>query len=212
MADVGEPQRRLFTAIGTDDESYSVQMVGAPVNGQIPVYDATEERWRPQSGSITSTIQVERALEAPSFIDQDPPGLGITTQVTLGDAQTTPFFDVDALGNITCLATDEYTFRVRLGFGREGAAGESQLYVRFLVNGTPTNYSVVAILDNQRIEIPATFEGSFAVTAGDVLTVEMIRDTDGDDSGGLRAGIPTVAGWNPSPSALVTATRFVTVG
>ena len=210
--EVGEPQRRLFTAIGTDDESYSVQMVGDPANGQIPVYDATEERWRPQSGSITSTIQVETALQAASFVDQDPPGLGITTQVTLGDVQSTPFFSVDALGNVTCLATDEYTLRSRVGLGREGVVGESQLYLRFLINGTPTAYSVVAILDNLRIEIPATFEGAFSLTAGDVLTFEMIRDTDGDNSGGLRAGIPDVVGWNPSPSVLLTITRFVTVG
>lgn len=207
--EVGEPQRRLFTAIGTDDESYSAQVVGVPTNGQVLAYDSGTERFIPQNPTGgTFTVAVEEALQAASLIDQDPVGLGVALQITLGDAQTTPFFDVDVLGNITCLQGDEYTFRFRFGVGREGAAGESQLYLRSLVNGVPTQYTAVAIVDNPRIEIPATFEGTIALNTNDVVTLEIIRDTDGNDSGGLRAGIPDVP-WNPSPSALVTITRFV---
>ncbi len=206
--EVGEPQRRKFTAIGTDDNSYSVQMVGAPANGQIAVYDATAQRWIPQSGAITSTIVIEQALQVASLDDQDPPGLGVAQQITFGPPTVTAQFGVDAAGAITCLVTDEYTFRLRLSVGRESNPGEAQLYFRALVNGTPIGYSAAAIIDNQRTEIPITFEGVANMTAGDVLTIEMIRDTDGNNSGGLRAGVPNVSGWNPSPSALVTVTRF----
>ena len=208
MPEVGEPQRRLLTAIGTDDESYSLQIVGVPTNGQIVGYDSALGRFVPKDPTGgTFTVTVETALQTASLVDQDPPGLGIAQQITLGAPQTTAFFDVDALGNITCLAGDEYTFRIRFGIGREGAAGESQIYLRSLINGVPTEFTAVAIVDNQRIEIPATFEGTIALNTNDVVTFEMIRDTDGDNSGGLRAGIPDVA-WNPSPSALVTITRF----
>ncbi len=208
--EIGEPQRRMFTAIGTTDGSYSLQLKGEPAQGQLATYDATIQRWIPQSGSINSTIKVENAFESASFIDQNPSGLGVAVQVAFGGALNTPYFSDDGAGNITCLATDEYTIRIRVGIGREGAAGISQIYLRALINGVATTYSAVAIVDSARIEIPATFEGTIPLQVNDVLTFEIIRDTDGNNSGGLRAGIPDV-GWNPSPSALITITRFAAV-
>ena len=194
--EVGEPQRRLFTAIGTDDQSYSLQLVGVPTNGQVPVYDTADERWKPENPTTPSfTVTVDEVLRAASLIDQNPPGLGVAQQISLGDPQSTAEFSVDANGTITCLAGDEYTFYIRLGVGREGASGESQLYFRSLVNGVPAEYSAVAILDNNRIEIPVFFTGTLTLNTNDTFALEMIRDTDGDNSGGVRAGVPDVA-WN----------------
>ena len=207
MAEVGEPQRRLFTAIGTDDESYSMQMVGNPAQGQLAVYNATEERWEPQSGSINSTIVTEEALRTQSFADQDPVGLGVALQIVFGGAQSTAYFSDDGLGNITVLATDEYHLEGKFTLGRAGAAGESQLYIRGLIDGVQSGNSIHTIVDNSRIEIPITFSGTVNLTAGQVVTFEIIRDTDGNNSGGLTAGIPDVA-WNDSPSASLVFTRF----
>ena len=223
--EVGEPQRRLFTAIGTDDESYSLQIVGVPTNGEVPVYDSADGRWKPQPPTNPSfTVTVEEALRAASFVDQDPVGLGTPLQVTLGAPQSTAFFSVDASltamsmcffsvdanGAITCLAGDEYTFDLNFGVGREGAAGESQIYLRTLINGVQSGNSAVAIVDNSRIEIPVSFHGVLTLNTSDVLTIEIARDTDVDNSGGLRAGLPDI-GWNPAPSAQVVITRFVGV-
>jgi len=209
MSEIGEPQRRLFTAIGTDDGSYSPQLVGEPTNGEVLVYDSATGRWKPQPPASPSfTVSVELALVAASLEDQNPPGLGVAQQITLGDAQTGDYFSVDASGAVTCLQGDEYTFRMRFGVGREGGQGEAQIYIRALLNGVPTDFTAVAIVDNARIEMPLTFEGVVALNTNDVVTFEMIRDTDGNDSGGLRAGIPDVS-WNPSPSVLLTITRFV---
>jgi hypothetical protein len=151
------------------------------------------------------------SLLAESLVDQSPTGLGVALQITLGDAQTTDDFDLDALGNITVLVTDEYALRAKFTIGRAGAAGESQLYTRLLINGTQAGASSHSIVDNSRIEIPFDFEANGFLTAGDILTFEIIRDTDGDDSGGLTAGIPDVVGWNPSPSARVLFSRSTAV-
>ena len=165
----------------------------------------------PATSGGTVVVSVEDALIAESLADQDPVGLGVALQVTLGPAQTTAYFDVDALGNVTCLATDEYTLRAKFTIGRSGGGGESQIYTRLLVNGVPVGPSSHTIIDNARIEIPFDFEANGVLTAGDVLTFEIIRDTDGNNSGGLSAGIPDVAGWASSPSARLLLTRFVAV-
>jgi hypothetical protein len=151
------------------------------------------------------------SLLAESLVDQNPTGLGVALQVTLGDAQTTEFFDLDTLGNITVLVTDEYAVRAKFTVGRTGVAGESQIYTRLLINGVQQGASSHTIIDNPRIEIPFDFEANGNLTAGDILTFEIIRDTDGDDSGGLTAGIPDVVGWNSSPSARVLFSRSTAV-
>lgn len=165
----------------------------------------------PATSGGAVTVVIEDALTANSYVDQDPAGLGIPLQMTIGDPQTTPYFDLDALGNITCLATDEYTLRLKIACGRSGGAGESQMYFRALVNGVPSGPSSHAIVDNARIEIPFDFEANGMLTAGDILTFEIIRDTDGNNSGGVRAGIPSVAGWASSPSVRALITRYVAV-
>ncbi len=109
------------------------------------------------------------------------------------------------------MVTDEYTIRAKFSVGRDGGASESQVYVRFLVNGVQAGDSNHVIVDNPRIEVPFDVEGNGTLTAGDVLTFEVIRDTDGNNSGGLRAGIPDVVGWNSSSSARILLTRFVAV-
>jgi hypothetical protein len=158
------------------------------------------------------TVVVESALTSASIIDQLPVGLGTALQVVFGDAQTTTWFDIDALGNITCLVADEYTLRVKFAVGRRGApSGLSQIYTRALINGVAQGPSSHAILDNPDVEIPFDYEGVGTLAVNDILTFEIIRDTDGDNSGGLYAGNPTVVGWADSPSANLTLSRFVAV-
>jgi hypothetical protein len=166
----------------------------------------------PSASGGDVTILVENALVTANITDQLPVGLGTALQVVFGAPQTTTWFDLDALGNITCLVADEYTVRLKFAVGRRGApAGVSQIYTRALINGVAQGFSSHAILDNPDVEIPFDFEGVGPLAVNDILTFEIIRDTDGNNSGGLYAGNPTVVGWNPSPSANLTISRFVAV-
>jgi len=157
------------------------------------------------------SVIIETAILAASEVDQDPTGLGVPLQVTLGDAQTTDYFDLDAAGNLTCLQTDEYTMRAKFTVGRESNTGESEIYTRGLINGVAVGHTSHTIIDNQRTEIPFDFEANGTLTAGDVVTFEIVRNTTGDDSGGLRVGVPAVAGWATSPSVRVLISRIAAV-
>lgn len=157
------------------------------------------------------TVKDEICLNAESFSDQAPTGLGVALQIEFGTAQTTPTFDLATDGTIECLVTDEYEMAMSFVVGRDGSAQEAQLYIRMLVNGVQLGSSRHAIIDSDRIEIPIEFNIQPALTAGDIITFEIIRDTDGNNSGGLTAGIPDVAGWNPSPSAFIQISRSLAV-
>ncbi len=151
--------------------------------------------------------RIETALESSSFIDQNPTGLGVDTQITFGSIDSTASWSITAEGAATCLFADSYTVKLKLTVGREGTPGESQIYSRLLINGVQVGDSSHVIIDNQRIEMPIVFESTIDFDIGDVLTFEIIRDTDGNDSGGLRAGIPDVS-WANSPSASLLLTRI----
>ena len=162
------------------------------------------------SGGSGVTVGHVEALRAESYVDQDPTGLGVPLQLTLGAAQTTEYFDLDALGNITCLQADDYDMTIKLTTGREGTTGESQIYARMLVDGVQAGPSTHVILDSDKFELPAIYTGVVSLLPGEVVTMQIIRDTDGIDSGGVKAGNPAVAGWNPSPSVSIILRRVYT--
>ena len=165
----------------------------------------------PSTSGGSVTVLVQNAIAANSFDDQDPVGLGTPMRVSFGPAQSNAFFDLAADGTLTVNTADEYTFRTKLTVGREGAGGESQLYVRVMLNGVQAGVSNHAIIDSARLEFPLVLEGVLAVDVGDVLWVELARDLDGADSGGLRAGNPDLVGWAASPSARLTIDSFIAV-
>lgn len=157
-------------------------------------------------------VVTQNVLRTFSFIDQNPSGLGVAHQVTFGTAgDSTPEWDVNANGEITCLVADEYIFQLKIQIGREGTPAVSQIYSRLLINGTPFGNTIHTIIDNGNIEIPLIVQQAFTFIIGDVVTVEIIRDTDGNDSGGLRAGIPDVVGWADSPSASISMSHTLAV-
>jgi hypothetical protein len=158
-------------------------------------------------------VLTEPAIDAASDLDQNPTGLGDAgkIQITFGPPQTTNDFDLDADGQFTTLVADEYYFQGKFEMGRDGQAGQSQLYLRALVNGVQFGYSTHLIVDSPKIEAPVSFTGYSALKVDDVITFELMRDSDGDDSGGLTVGISQEPSWTFSPSARALITRNVLV-
>lgn len=195
-----------FKILGSDDpvnQSLGVmtQGLGFPLRDVEPAV----------SGGDVSVV-TEEVLLAESFLQQLPSGLGAALQVEFGSLQSDAFFTMEADGTLTCNTTGEYMVRLKFSVGRRGASGGlAQIYIRLLLNGTQRGSSLHTIIDNPDIEMPVIISSGIDLTAGDVLTFEIIRDTDGDDSGGLEPGEPDVVGWNDAPSAQVVITRTLAV-
>jgi hypothetical protein len=196
-----------FEDIVPDDNAYGVDLIVQ--NASIsPDWDLMAYSGLAGAGGGGSqNVISENVLLSENFTDQNPTGLGVAYQVLFGGVDSTAFWSMDAAGAATCLIADEYTIRLRTVVGREGATGVSQVYQRALINGVQYGNSSQVIIDDSRIEIPLFYNVTISFDVGDVLTFEIIRDTDGDDSGGLRAGVPDVVGWNPGPSCSLSITR-----
>lgn len=145
--------------------------------------------------------------------NQQPTLVDIALQIEFGIAQKSSSDPVmiDALGNVTFNQAGNYLAEMTVQFGRSGASGTSLLFGRILING-------VAILNSPAVKLPNADSLSVIqfnipvlnIPATAILTFEIIRDSTGNNSGGLFQNTPIASGWNPSPTAILNIYRTVT--
>lgn len=166
------------------------------------------------SGEISAptVISQEDFLISSAAANQIPAVLGTALQITFGATQSTPQFDLDVSGSLTCKITGQYRFIFTAQAGRVGGTGTVNLFLRLMKNGVNVGNSVLARLDNAQTVTPLRFNLTVNLLADDVLTAEVLQDTSGiAGSGGLYAVTPAAVGWAISPSAGVTISQLSTV-
>ncbi len=135
--------------------------------------------------------------------NQEPSGLDSPLQVTFGAAQGAASDPVmlDALGNITFNQAGLYLFNGYGNFERQGSSGGVTVTLfRALLNGVQTGPTKGVELSGTGIMFPYELTLPIQVSAGDVLTWEIMRDSSGVDAGGLY--IHTNSGpWSNVPSS-----------
>lgn len=161
-----------------------------------------------------SAFTVEEVINSTSTATSQEPGATDTIlQVTFGAAANGPSdpAQIDVAGNITINQTGLYKISFYCNFGRTSGTSTSNLFLRRLVNGIQVGRSVAFVVTSTDILIPFEQSEFEVLTATDIITYEIIRDSTGDNSGGLLQGNPTPATWNDSPCAEFKLERFVAV-
>jgi len=145
-------------------------------------------------------------LAAQSFDEQFPSVLNTSLQVTFGTAQGTSSDPVmiDAAGEITFNETGVYLIN---GYGsverRGSSGGVAILLFRFLVDGVQAGSVKSFHLDTTNLNIP--YEITFPInitTPGTTATFEIMRDSSGNNAGGLYPHT-TLGPWSNVPSSEV---------
>ena len=148
-------------------------------------------------------IGLTNVLAAVDTTNQLPSGLDSPLQVKFGVAQKTATDPVmlDVLGNITFNQGGIYLFNGYANFERQGSSGGVTVTLfRALLNGVQTGPTKCVELSNTGIMFPYELTLPIQVSAGDVLTWEIMRDSSGVNRGGLY--IHTNSGpWSNVPSA-----------
>ena len=148
-------------------------------------------------------IGLTNVLAAVDTTNQEPSGLDSVLQVKFGAAQKTATDPVmlDALGNITFNQGGLYLFNGYANFERQGSSGGVTVTLfRALLNGVQSGPTKGVELSGTGIMFPYELTLPIQVSAGDVLTWEIMRDSSGVNGGGLY--IHTNSGpWSNVPSA-----------
>lgn len=134
---------------------------------------------------------------------QQPSTVDVPITIEFGVAQTTTDIDISASGAITFKTAGKYIISPFFQYGRAGSVGTSELLNRYLVNGVQVGNTLAAKIDNADVLVPWSSSVQFTAAANDVLTIEVMRDSAGDDSGGLFSISPTAGGWNLAPCASI---------
>lgn len=141
---------------------------------------------------------------------QNPSGLDNPLQIEFGPAQggALDVAQLDVNGGLKVNESGVYYITITLQTGRTGGAGTSLLFGRILVNGAQMGGSVSAELQNSNIIIPLQFDVFFPLPAGAVVTVELYRDSSGNNSGGLIESVPTLVDWEHAETATIQVSRL----
>lgn len=177
----------------------------------------TNQKIREVVTQITAAMAVSvsevELLRAASFVDQEPTGLDTPRKVEFGSSQNSASDKVmlNSNGNITFNQAGSYPVRIKLQAGRDGVSGESNLWLRILLNGVQIGVSAATIIDSAKFTFPAESRVVITADTGDVLTVEVMRDSAGVNEGKLIASTSSVAGWVGAPSALIVVSNYEVV-
>jgi hypothetical protein len=158
-----------------------------------------------------ANIKIERLLDGLSLAaSQQPSGVDLPLQVEFGAAQGTVADPVmlSSEGELTFNQAGTYRIKISVATGRTGGAGVSEIYVRALVNGVQAGQSIHAKVGSSDLFIPYTDEAWLNLPAGVVITYEIVRDSAGNNSGGLFSGSPTLVDWNDNPCAAIRVERW----
>lgn len=164
----------------------------------------------------TTDINIERLFDGLSTVaSQEPAGVGVANaiQIEFGPAIGTALDPVSmgADGTVVINQAGTYRIKVALQFGRIGSAGVSLLLFRVRVNGVQAGRSIASRISNANEEQYFENDTWLTVPSGVELKFDLMRDSSGNDSGGLFSVIPSPeAGvWNDAPTAAIRVERWV---
>jgi hypothetical protein len=151
------------------------------------------------------------SLAASSTTTQTPSATDTATQITFGAAQNTGADDVmiDAAGKITYNTTGVYFAATQFRVGRSTATATANLVIAYKVNGSWVESISGSIIDNADNTFTVSTSGYHNFTAGDYVEVFMIRDSSGQNDGGIYAFNPVLSGVPDVPSCRTKIVKMV---
>tara|TARA_R100001594_G_scaffold53735_1_gene87317 strand:- start:44918 stop:45526 length:609 start_codon:yes stop_codon:yes gene_type:complete len=170
------------------------------------------------SGLAPDEITIERLYDGVSGLaSQQPSSLDSALAIQFGAVQGTPSDPIQTLAQggdteASILRINEagtYRIKTAIQYGRETSSGTAILNFRVTINGVQAGRSINQRLQNANTTSLFTDEAWVTVPAGIDIVYEVIRDSNGNNSGGLIAGETSGStGWNEAPSASVRVERW----
>lgn len=156
----------------------------------------------------TSVSYINVTSGVSTATSQQPSATNTPLQIEFGSGSTTTDVTISSVGAITFNTAGQYMLNVFLQLGRATETGNSILLTRFLKNGIQIFNTIGNTFADLQYLTPLVLVFPITVSAGDIITCEIMRDSTGNNSGGLFATTPAASGWNSSPSAYVSISKF----
>ena len=143
---------------------------------------------------------------------QQPAAVDTPLQIEFGPAQFTNSdpVKISALGAITFNQSGKYFIELSFQYGRNSGAGGDNVHIvtSFLYNAAYVAAISQGGLTDLDTQISFSSSSFMYPTAGDVMTFNILRDSSGQNSGGLLLFNPVLAGVPNVPTASIKIYRY----
>lgn len=197
-----------------DAQLHEIKGAASASAGQVPIATGSGSAtfgfvdWSQVANKPTAS-GYQTVLSSFSSVNQAPSAVNTALQVVFGAAQSNADVSITAGGVVTFNKSGSYLIDIFLRFGRTGASGTAIVLNRILKNGAQILNSTGASLSAAAQTIPFSAAIPMLMTAGDTLSMEVVRDSAGANDGGLYVISPTIGGWNIVPSATIVVSKFI---
>ena len=174
---------------------------------QVLISTGNQVKW--VDNVVVNQPTFTKILEGSSFADQLPTGQNAPLQIEFGANQQTPEVNLLPTGEVNFLVDGTYFFEAFGNVERNGnSGGVAMLMYRILLNGTQLGITRGVDINSVGIMIPLSVSEPINVSAGDVLTFEILRDANGVNQGGLYAHQIAGGVWTTVPSASISVWKL----
>jgi hypothetical protein len=182
-----------------------IARINTDTDNDFFVYDITSAA--PAGGVFRETTLL---LGTSALASQLPSGLDTPFNITFGAAQGTVADPVQlgADGAITFNQAGQYIINYISHYGRTGSGGIAKLFTRSTINGVTVGTSRTASLPTADTLNPFALRVKIDVNVGDVLRLQLIRDSSGVNDGGFFEADPVTTGFTNAPSAQIEVARL----
>ena len=174
---------------------------------QVLISTGNQVKW--VDNVVVNQPTFTKVLEGSSFVDQLPTGQNAPLQIEFGANQQTPEVNLLPTGEVNFLVDGTYFFEAFGNVERNGnSGGVAMVMYRILLNGTQLGITRGVDINSVGIMIPLSVSEPINVSAGDVLTFEILRDANGVNQGGLYAHQIAGGVWTTVPSASISVWKL----
>ena len=144
-------------------------------------------------------------------VNQLPVAVDTALQLEFGSAQNDVTDDamLSVDGKLTFNRAGTYVVKFNAHYGRDGVALTSLLAFRWLKNAVMYGTPLVTKIDDDTTLHPWESELVVTVAIGDEFIAEIMRDSNGHNSGGLYKTTLVSAGWGDAPSASISVKKLL---
>ena len=144
-------------------------------------------------------------------VNQLPVAVDTALQLEFGPAQNDVNDDamLSVDGKLVFNRAGTYVVKFNAHYGRDGVALTSLLAFRWLKNAVMHGTPLVTKIDDDTTLHPWESELVVTVDIGDEFTAEIMRDSNGHNSGGLYKTTLVSAGWGDAPSASISVKKLL---
>ena len=177
------------------------------ISGQVLASTGLTVKW--VDNVVVNQPTFTKVLEGSSFADQLPTGQNTPLQIEFGANQQTPEVNLLPTGEVNFLVDGTYFFEAFGNVERKGnSGGVAMVMYRILLNKTQLGITRGVDVNSVGIMIPLSVSEPINISAGSVLTFEILRDANGVNQGGLYAHQIAGGVWTTVPSASISVWKL----